>query len=119
MGIMIRKNMRCFICKKPLFPYSKLKVSKHHIDYVKNIYIKVCRKCHSELHNIVLCYHEFGVANLIWKCDKCSKINKGYFRYYGCCSNCSYRQHIKMGKNGLLYKGQRISKIRKDYKGKI
>lgn len=100
-----RKNMRCMICKRPLFPYSDLRLSHHHVDYIKNIYIKVCNNCHNRLHNGDLTNHRFGIKNIVWECWKCGEKQVG-----APCSKCG--AFVKPGKNGYLHDEQRVTKRR-------
>ena len=102
-----RRNMRCLICNKPLYPYSDLQVSRHHVDYIENIYIKVCGECHLSLHRGELINHRFGVNNVIWMCPDCNK------RLVGApCSKCG--SYLSPGSNGTLHEEQRITKRRSD-----
>jgi len=100
-----RKNMRCMICKRPLFPYSDLRPSHHHVDYIKNVYIKVCNSCHNRLHNGDLTNHRFGIKNIVWECRKCGVKQVG-----APCSKCG--AFVIPGKNGYLHDEQRVSKRR-------
>lgn len=102
-----RKNMRCMICDTPLFPYSVVKPSHHHVDYIENIFIKVCDICHFRLHRGDLINHRFGINNIVWKCPNCGKeqIGAPY-------SECG--QGLIPGTNGYLHDEQRIRKRRSD-----
>lgn len=40
------------------------KVSLHHIDYQKNIAIRVCKDCHNKLHTSMK-KHKYGYSNII------------------------------------------------------
>lgn len=72
------KEYHCEICDKIIYPSYRLQderfyglinlynhINRHHIDYIKNIYINVCDKCHKELHTGKLKNHKYGVNNLI------------------------------------------------------
>jgi len=102
-----RKNMRCLICEDPLYPYSDLKVSRHHVDYIENIYIKVCSECHLRLHKGDLINHRFGINNVIWMCPKCNERKVG-----APCSKCG--TYVSPGENGYLHDEKRITKRRSD-----
>ena len=61
----------CKICKRELLPRDSLvqdssipKVSLHHIDYQKNIAIRVCKECHDMLHTTMK-KHKYGYNNII------------------------------------------------------
>jgi hypothetical protein len=63
----------CKICKKELIPRdanqtlddeNQCKVSLHHIDYQKNIAIRVCKDCHNKLHTSMK-KHQYGNNNII------------------------------------------------------
>jgi transposase-like protein len=61
----------CKVCKRELLPRDssridpeKPKVSLHHIDYQKNIAIRVCKECHDKLHT-TLKKHKYGETNII------------------------------------------------------
>jgi hypothetical protein len=63
----------CKICKKELMPRDanqtvgdedQCKVSLHHIDYQKNIAIRVCKDCHNKLHTSMK-KHKYGYNNII------------------------------------------------------
>jgi len=65
----------CKICKKELIPRdanqtlvdtNQYKVSLHHIDYQKNIAIRVCKDCHNKLHTSMK-KHKYGYNNIIRK----------------------------------------------------
>jgi len=45
-------------------PLKDRRLCLHHIDYQKNIAIRVCPECHVKLHNS-LKNHEFGVKNVV------------------------------------------------------
>lgn len=102
-----RKNMRCIICNKPLYPYSDLRPSHHHVDYIENIYIKVCNECHTRLHKGDLTNHRFGIKNIVWECWNCGEKQVG-----APCSKCG--AFVSPGKNGYLHNEQRVTKRRKE-----
>ena len=104
-----KKNMRCMICKIPLFPYSNCRYVHHHIDYIQNIYIKVCKNCHYKLHWGNLFNHKFGIVNIKWKCRKC-----GFKQIGAPCLECGHG--LTPGRKGQLHDDQRITKLRKDFK---
>jgi len=65
----------CKICKKELLPREtnptngdshQHLVSLHHIDYQKNIAIRVCKECHNKLHTSMK-KHKYGYNNIIRK----------------------------------------------------
>lgn len=65
------KKLYCTICKRELLPRDSLdtssekpKVSLHHIDYQKNIAIRVCKECHNKLHTTMK-KHKYGLHNVI------------------------------------------------------
>lgn len=67
------KKYYCKICKRELIPReinpSKEdveipKMSLHHIDYRKNIAIRVCKDCHNKLHTTMK-KHRYGYYNII------------------------------------------------------
>ncbi len=65
------KTYYCKICNRELLPRDspeetseKPKVSLHHIDYQKNIAIRVCKNCHNKLHT-TLKKHQYGYNNII------------------------------------------------------
>jgi hypothetical protein len=65
------KTYYCKICNRELLPRDspeetseKPKVSLHHIDYQKNIAIRVCKNCHNKLHTS-LKKHKYGHNNII------------------------------------------------------
>jgi len=65
------KKYYCKICKRELQPRDspqvspeKLQVSLHHIDYQKNIAIRVCKPCHDKLHTTMK-KHRYGYNNII------------------------------------------------------
>jgi hypothetical protein len=65
------KKFFCKICKRELLPRDSLeepsekpKVSLHHIDYQKNIAIRVCKECHDKLHTTMK-KHKYGLNNVI------------------------------------------------------
>jgi len=101
----VRKNMRCMICKRPLFPYSDLRSSHHHVDYIENVYIKVCNNCHNRLHLGDLTNHRFGIKNIVWECGKCGEKQVG-----APCSECG--AFVSPGRNGYLHDEQRVTKRR-------
>lgn len=73
-------HYRCKICGVALIPREGTPVSRdgspdesgfeerrlclHHIDYQKNIAIRVCPACHVKLHN-ALKNHPYGINNVI------------------------------------------------------
>ena len=81
---MQEKRYRCKICGIDLIPRDKKQVmrdgtnsssesylkerriSLHHIDYQKNIAIRVCPSCHVKLHNSMK-NHKYGINNVIRK----------------------------------------------------
>jgi transcription elongation factor Elf1 len=65
------KKFYCKICKRELLPRNSLeenpkkpRVSLHHIDYQKNIAIRVCKECHNKLHTTMK-KHKYGLNNVI------------------------------------------------------
>ncbi len=65
----------CKICGKELCPRDAKQtfreetqslVSLHHIDYQKNIAIRVCKECHNKLHTSMK-KHKYGYNNIIRK----------------------------------------------------
>jgi hypothetical protein len=65
----------CKICKKTLRPRDapptmdaehQSFVSLHHIDYQRNIAIRVCKECHNKLHTSMK-KHRYGYNNIIRK----------------------------------------------------
>jgi len=67
------KKYYCKICKKELIARDsteesseKPKISLHHIDYRKNIAIRVCKECHNKLHTTMK-KHKYGYNNIIRK----------------------------------------------------
>ncbi|HIH29546.1 MAG TPA: hypothetical protein HA260_07070 [Thermoplasmata archaeon] len=63
----------CKICKRVLLPRDSPlqdsefpRVSLHHIDYQKNIAIRVCKECHNKLHTTMK-KHQYGYNNIIRK----------------------------------------------------
>ena len=65
------KKLYCKICKRELQRRDSLvehpelpKVSLHHIDYQKNIAIRVCKECHNKLHTTMK-KHKYGLKNVI------------------------------------------------------
>jgi hypothetical protein len=67
------KKYYCKICKKELIPRdanqtlmdeNQCEVSLHHIDYQKNIAIRVCKDCHNKLHTSMK-KHKYGYNNII------------------------------------------------------
>ena len=81
---MQEKRYRCKICGIDLIPRDRKPVlrdgthspsesdlkdrrlSLHHIDYQKNIAIRVCPSCHVKLHNAMK-NHTYGINNVIRK----------------------------------------------------
>jgi hypothetical protein len=69
------KKYYCKICKRELLQRdakqatadeNACKVSLHHIDYQKNIAIRVCKECHNKLHTTMK-KHKYGDKNIIRK----------------------------------------------------
>ena len=65
------KKYYCKICKRELLPRDspedsseKPRSSLHHIDYNKNIAIRVCKDCHNKLHTTMK-KHKYGYNNII------------------------------------------------------
>ncbi|HVQ00939.1 MAG TPA: hypothetical protein VMT57_05445 [Candidatus Thermoplasmatota archaeon] len=67
------KKYYCKICNKELLPRETRQsvvdlqqrlVSLHHIDYQKNIAIRVCKECHNKLHTSMK-KHKYGYNNII------------------------------------------------------
>jgi RNase P subunit RPR2 len=65
------KKYYCKICKRALIPRDATPitaeerlVSFHHIDYQKNIAIRVCKDCHNKLHTTMK-KHKYGLSNVI------------------------------------------------------
>ena len=63
----------CKICNKELIARegsqtigeeTLCKVSLHHIDYQRNIAIRVCKECHNKLHTSMK-KHQYGYDNII------------------------------------------------------
>jgi transcription elongation factor Elf1 len=66
-----KKKFYCKICKRELILRDSLgessgkpMVSLHHIDYQKNIAIRVCKECHNKLHTTMK-KHKYGYNNII------------------------------------------------------
>lgn len=92
----------CIVCQNEIRPHINL--SRHHVDYIKNVYVEVCPDCHKKLHTSLL-NHRFGGNNVRWKCHKCNKIVKGLI--------CKCGLHVAPGHNGTIHREQRQIKRRK------
>jgi hypothetical protein len=65
------KKYYCKICKRELLPRDSPlqdaefpRVSLHHINYQKNVAIRVCKECHDKLHTTMK-KHPYGERNII------------------------------------------------------
>lgn len=72
-GMKQQRTYYCKICKRELLPRESISteehsekplVSLHHIDYRKNIAIRVCKECHNKLHTTMK-KHKYGYNNII------------------------------------------------------
>ena len=77
-------------------------IDNHHVDYDKNITLKICRQCHLKIHSLknqILTPLENPITI---KCHKCNHewTYKGRNPYYVTCPQCYNKININVVKGG-------------------